>query len=161
MSRSRRTCELPLKVHATIHAPSHAESFELQPLDDRDGGGGGHCHVAFYIADLADNTTCTTRSCGNSPSPPPGTAHAGARGHGDPPPVHRSHHGPHSNATTEAGEEHWAFAEPADRDRSRRQTCTKTVRHTQSYHNRTAVLGCPRHPCSGQPSDSVQTQDPR
>ena len=90
MSRSRRTCELPLKVHATIHAPSHAESFELQSLDDRDGGGGGgHCHVAFYIADLADNTT---RSCGTSPSPPPGTAHAGARGHGDPPPVHRPHH---------------------------------------------------------------------
>ena len=132
---SLSACELPLKVHATIHASSHAESFELQPLDDRDGDGGGGGHVAFYIADLADNTT---HSCGNSPSPPPGTSHAGARSHGDPPPAHRPHHRPHSNATAEAGAEHWTFGEPTDR--SRRQTCIKTVRHTQSHHNRTVCL---------------------
>ena len=54
-------CELPLKVHATVHTADHSESFEIQPLDD--GG-----HVAFYIADLADNATHT---CGNSPPPWP------------------------------------------------------------------------------------------
>ena len=107
---SLSACELPLKVHATIHAADHGESFEVQPLDD--GG-----HVAFYIADLADNATHT---CGNSP--PSSGQHAGA---------HDSDHEegtapqpPHA-AEAEAGPRR-AFDELSAR--SRRQ-CTKTVRH--------------------------------
>ena len=103
---SLSACELPLQIHATIHAPHFAESFEIQPLGD--GGG----HVAFYIADLAGLAENTTQTCGNSPS---GGEHTGAHEHG------REQQGP---AAREAKADPPSFADPSDR--SRRQ-CTKTV----------------------------------